>query len=301
MHKSWVLMVAGMALAACSNGDGAGEAAPDVAGGAEMSALDAVDVPIDVLHDFDVGLENIRFVRFSPAGETPAVLIRHKQPAALVEGAIERLYATAGTDLTLLEMFLALAPATETPHEALVALHKEHALTTRGDAAVRRVNFDRDAKVEKWTTTGCTNYAKGQMPIKPGLLWNSAREKARNSLNTGYICPNWTGGTVAGNCKADFKDTQVVAACNNGPGTMQARMVYRYFDTKLSGRGEVWLGNPDNDLQDVEENSAVSWTFSNPNKSHNIQIYSVPVNVPLNQFFHLRSGAWGLLLPLTPQ
>jgi hypothetical protein len=45
----------------------------------------------------------------------------------------------------------------------------------------------------------------------------------------------------------------------------------------------------------------VAWIFPNQAKAHNIQLSSMPVNVPLNQFFHMRSGAWGLLFPFTPQ
>jgi hypothetical protein len=136
-----LLAVVGCSAAETGSGQGDGVAEAD---GTEAEAFATIDA----------GHQQVTFYE----GDAGAILIGSAKPNFDPEFAIVQLERKAGTELTPLEVFSALAPG-ETPPQRLVA---DHAVRVgelgRADASVLQVAYDqRQLSPTAWTSTQCDN------------------------------------------------------------------------------------------------------------------------------------------------
>lgn len=165
---------------------GARESEPD-------SNAEVAEQEVVTLNRFSVGETEIEFQELVEADGSSSLLIVETAPIGL-ELLTHRLKQEHG-GLTALETFYALAPEAAVPHEHLVTRHAEQSeLLNRSDASVRRVDFDREQRVEK-STTSCWNdlLATSAPWIYAGMLFNRSGNVAvcaGESFGCGYYVTN---------------------------------------------------------------------------------------------------------------
>lgn len=184
----------------------------------------SIRVEPEILNEFTTREEEIQFIRMGD--ESPTYLMSFARPTSIGEGLLEALMREH-PKLTLLETFHALAPEGETPHPDLEAFHlTQTEIFNRADAEVRRVNFDVNRPVEKFTAQECTNQIIANTP--PGEVWHSDRLNAvsmPNGGDLGLLCPAWQG--QAGCNHQSLVGTHIVITCNDGPSDIAAWYAYQ--------------------------------------------------------------------------
>lgn len=130
-----------------------GCSATETGSGQGDKIAEAEGTSAEALATIDVGDQQVSFYA-SEAGE---ILVGSAKLNFDPEFAIVQLERTAGTELTPLELFSALAPS-ETPPEALVEDHAGRVVHLgRSDARVLEVAYEPQLVAKAWTPTQCDN------------------------------------------------------------------------------------------------------------------------------------------------
>ncbi len=208
---SWVIV--GLAVAGCGGAEAqTGGTDTELSVGPAPAAENVIKAQPETLNEFVTAGETFQFLRVP--GESPTYLLGFEH-SSTSEGLAETLLGEH-PDLTLLEMFYALAPADATPHPDLVAFHAiQTKILGRTDTSVRRVDFNVN-RVSARSAADCTNYIISLTPS--GQTWQSDRLNAVSKPNggdLGLLCPAWQG--LAGCDHQSIGGTHIIAGCNEGP------------------------------------------------------------------------------------
>lgn len=182
-------------------------------------------------------------------------------------------------DLTMLEIYHALAPEGPEPHERLVASHvPEVAAMGRQDASVQRVDFEVPVGIEKLSTSTCTSSIYSS--ALPGAWWSwgdrgivdNASGFTDNCLDND--CGYYTGAKVIG------------GFCNDGSVAQSYRAAWDYNGGSWDHATSWWS---------VPAQTAEYTTMAQHSPSHRYSIDGKGTN-PGN--YHTRTG---VLKPPVPR
>lgn len=208
----------------------------------ESGTTDEVSGPVagaetdpSILATVDVGYGTVTFHEFVEADGTTTIAIGEQIPNTF--GATP-LAATAANH-TNLEIFLALVPGQEPP-ASFVAAHagQAQALGRESDDVVDAV-FDRDAPIEKTSTT-CKNWVTPPSDVCYNYTYSSVHE-AEDQVGQQYLLAGTTNQPI------------YLGICNDGPYAVQGRIRWAPAGTNTytnpgwtpnvnPGAGWVWHG-----------------------------------------------------------
>ena len=173
--------------------------------GSQKSANGAELQASELLQKVQVGAEEVSFYGNEADG---MIMIGSAKPNTLPEFAVEVLEETAGTQLTPLEIFNALAPD-GVPHERLVDDHAVRAtLLGRLDTAVLQVPFAPQRVEKAWTSSQCDSAL-----TLTGIVVNR-----QNDISYINQCTSLTPGFPTGSCDVWVETGRHRAGvCNNNP------------------------------------------------------------------------------------
>jgi len=215
MHKKYSALPTLFLLAAvgCSAADSG--SAPENGHAADQA--DATSA--EALTTVQVGEQQITFYVDAEGG----ILIGSSKPNVVAEFAIVQLERTAGTELTPLELFSALAPG-ETAPERLVEDHASRvAGLGRSDGAMLQVALEPQRLLEKaWTPAQCdTALGLTAIPV--------IRHNNRVAID---MCTSTTAGYPSGSCDVYVKTGRHRAGvCNNSPTLAMNTTAHSRHDT----------------------------------------------------------------------
>lgn len=239
---------------------------------------DLVDIPEnsstahkEVLHSFDVAGAHLEISSFTGADGKEVVMIS-EEGSAYRQPIADSLLAEHKT-LTSLEVYLALTQGESEIHEKLLAAHEMEAVAMGRDAAVRRVNFDAEAAIQKVSTAACT--AVTFFPGVGGLGW--LLDAYKNNVS-GFTF-NCLGGS--GTCAVSTTDFTTSSVCNASDVAIQERNAYRF-------PGGAWQ---DTGFASLAVNSYRVWTMVAGAQRY----YSADGNSAAGKLYHSRVGALGRL------
>jgi len=184
------------------------------------AADEAAETSAQALGTIDAGEEQVTFYDDGNGG----ILIGSSKPNSYADFAITQLEKTAGTQLTPLEVFSALAP-TQTPPDRLVADHTARVTELgRANGAMLRVAFDPERQIEKvWNSTQCMNT----------LGLNTIVGIHKDSAIAVDGCTSMENGYPKGSCNVFIKTARHRAGvCNNSSvGAINTTLYTRHDDS----------------------------------------------------------------------
>jgi hypothetical protein len=198
MHKTYAALATLCLLAAvgCSGAESGDAENSESADGTSATLAQS-------LATVDVGDEQVTFYDDVDGG----ILIGSLKPNAFADFAVVQLERTAGTELTPLELFSALAPD-ETPPNRLVQDHTARvAGLGRADAAMLKVAFEPQHLVDKaWTSAQCDTATGLTGPVV----------NRYESMIAIDICSSRASGFPLGSCNAWVTTSRHRAGVCNG-------------------------------------------------------------------------------------